>query len=165
MVKSDFEGASGAPYLPAPGEGKRGADGHIAYLLRQASAAVRHRLEQGFSHSGVTLPQFTVMTMLKAYPGISGADLARLTLLTPQTINVIVANLLRSGAIARQSSDRDRRALIVSLTASGEELLAKCREIADGIEARLVANLADEDEAAIRRWLAGLVQAKNPDQG
>ena len=46
--------------------------------------------------SGMTLPQFSVLTMLAAYPGASGAALARLellTLLTPQTMSVIVANL------------------------------------------------------------------------
>jgi len=32
--------------VPAPGEGKRGEAGYLSYLLRQAAAAVRLRLER-----------------------------------------------------------------------------------------------------------------------
>ena len=39
--------------------------------------------------------------MLKAYPGLSGADLARVALLTPQTVGVIIRNLERDGAIRK----------------------------------------------------------------
>ncbi|WP_217272037.1 MarR family winged helix-turn-helix transcriptional regulator [Sphingopyxis sp. BSNA05] len=102
--------------IPAIGEGKRGTDGHIAYLLRQASAAVRQRLEQGFAAHKITLPQFTLLTMLKAYPGLSGAELARLAMLTPQTVNVITANLLKRGAIQRVRSGEDKRIFVLSLT-------------------------------------------------
>jgi DNA-binding MarR family transcriptional regulator len=45
---------------------------------------------------GVTLPQFSVLTMLAAYPDASGAELARLSLLTPQTMSVIIGNLERA---------------------------------------------------------------------
>ena len=90
------------PSIPEPGQGKRGEEGYLGYLLRQASAAQRLRMERAMADVGVTLPQFLVLTMLRAYPGISNADLARLTMLTPQTVSVIVTNLERSGAITRR---------------------------------------------------------------
>lgn len=139
--------------IPAPGEAKRGEQGHIAYLLRQASAAVRQRLEQGFADRAMTLPQFTILTMLKAYPGLSGAELARISLLTPQTVNVITANLLKRGAIARGRSAEDKRIFVLSLTPAGAEDLAFCRAIADRIEQELLHGLSGADEAVIRRWL------------
>ena len=80
---------------PPPGEGKRGEQGHLAYLLRQAQAAARLTMERALAELGVTTPQFVVLTMLKAYPGLSGADLARVALLTPQTVGVIIRNLER----------------------------------------------------------------------
>ena len=82
-----------SPSIPEPGQGKRGEEGYLGYLLRQASAAQRLRMERAMADVDVTLPQFLVLTMLRAYPGISNADLARLTMLTPQTVSVIVANL------------------------------------------------------------------------
>jgi hypothetical protein len=71
--------------VPAPGEGKRGEQGYLGYLLRQAHAAVRLKMERTLADLGVTSPQFAVLTMLNAYPGLSGADVARLTFLTPST--------------------------------------------------------------------------------
>ena len=70
-----------APTVPArpplPGQGKRGEGGHLAYLLRQAQAAARLSLERALTSTGLTHPQFVVLTMLNAYPGLSGADCAR----------------------------------------------------------------------------------------
>lgn len=62
----------GVVRVPAPGEGKRGEDGYLGYLLRQAHAAVRLTMERTLADLGVTSPQFAVLTMLKAYPGLSG---------------------------------------------------------------------------------------------
>ncbi|MGC2778930.1 MAG: MarR family transcriptional regulator, partial [Bradyrhizobium sp.] len=50
---------------PSPGEGKRGEDGYLAYLLRQAQAAVRLSLDRALTSTGLTHPQFVVLTMLK----------------------------------------------------------------------------------------------------
>lgn len=86
---------------PPPGHGKRGEQGHIAYLLRQAQAATRLTLERALADLGITPPQFAVLTMLRAYPGLSGAELARVALLTPQTVGVIIRNLERGGAIRK----------------------------------------------------------------
>jgi hypothetical protein len=54
---------------PPPGQGKRGEQGYLAYLLRQAQAATRLGMERALADLGVTSPQFVVLTMLKAYPG------------------------------------------------------------------------------------------------
>jgi len=78
---------------PPPGQGKRGESGYLGYLLRQAQAASRLSLERALADLGATPPQFVVLTMLKAYPGLSGADLARVAILTPQTVSVIIRNL------------------------------------------------------------------------
>jgi len=61
----------GAVHVPAPGEGKRGEQGYLGYLLRQAHAAVRLTMERTLADLGVTPPQFAVLTMLNAYPGLS----------------------------------------------------------------------------------------------
>ena len=81
------------PRVPRPGEGKRGEAGHLGYLLRQAGAAVRLKLERTLADLEVTPPQFAILTMLVAYPGISNAEIARLAYLTPQTVSAIVGNL------------------------------------------------------------------------
>jgi DNA-binding MarR family transcriptional regulator len=146
---------------PPPGLGKRGESGHLGYLLRQAQAATRLTLERALADLEVTPPQFAVMTMLRAYPGLSGADLARVALLTPQTVGVIIRNLERDGAIRKMPHPVHGRMLQWNLTPHGETLLDRCRRHVDTVERRLAAGLDARAEATIRRWLARIATDLN----
>ena len=139
---------------PPPGEGKRGEQGYLAYLLRQAQAATRLSMERSLADLGVTTPQFVVLTMLKAYPGLSGADLARVAMLTPQTVGVIIRNLERDGAIRKTPHPVRGRVLQWTVTRRGAALLDRCRRHAQAVERRLAAGLSAQAQRTIRRWLA-----------
>ncbi len=139
--------------IPEAGEGKRGEDGHLGYLLRQANVAFRARLERALADTSITQPQFTVMTMVAAYPGCSGADLARLTLLTAQTVTVIVSNLKRDGLIQAEAHPVHGRVQQLSLTDRGEKMLRACKAIVRQLERDLSAGFSAEEEALVRRWL------------
>ncbi len=149
---------SSGQYLPAPGEGKRGEEGYLGYLLRQAAGASRLRLERALADIGVTAPQFLVLTMIKAYPKASGADLARITQLTPQTVSVIIANLRKTGALVSRKHAVHGRIVELDLSDHGEELLAQARQRAHGLEAEMAAGLTAEEAQVVRRWLAGLAR-------
>jgi DNA-binding MarR family transcriptional regulator len=139
---------------PPPGQGKRGEQGHLGYLLRQAQAATRLTIERALADLGVTPPQFVLLTMLRAYPGLSGADLARVALLTPQTVGVIIRNLERDGAIEKSPHPVHGRMLQWTLTRPGLALLGKCRRRVMAVERRLARGLSPAAQVAIRRWLS-----------
>ena len=139
---------------PPPGKGKRGEQGHLAYMLRQAQAAARLTLERQLADLGVTPPQFAVLTMLQAYPGLSGADLARVALLTPQTVGVIIRNLERDGAIKKTPHPVHGRVLQWMLTRRGGTLLDQCRRPVRALDRRLIAGLGAKAQATVRRWLS-----------
>ena len=139
---------------PPPGQGKRGEAGHLGYLLRQAQAASRLAMERALDPLGVTPPQFVVLTMLRAYPGLSGADLARVALLTPQTVGVIIRNLERDGAIGKSPHPVHGRMLQWTLTRRGGALLRSCRRHVMALERRLTAGLNAKTKASVRRWLS-----------
>jgi len=92
--------------------------------------------------------------MLNAYPGLSGADVARVALLTPQTVGVIIGNLERDGAIKKTPHPVHGRVLQWALTPHGSDLLDKCRRRVNAVERRLVAGLGANAEIIIRRWLS-----------
>jgi DNA-binding MarR family transcriptional regulator len=147
--------------LPVPGEGKRGEAGYLGYLLRQAAAAYRHRVERVLADLAVTPPQFSVLTMIAAYPGISNADLARLALLTPQTVSLIVANLEKAGSVARRPHAIHGRVQHLDLTETGQALLAAARTRVHGVEAEMTRGLSPDDERAVRHWLVGVATAES----
>ncbi|WP_296738868.1 MarR family transcriptional regulator [Mesorhizobium sp.] len=145
--------------IPAPGEGKRGEEGYLGYLLRQAAGAYRLRVERALGEFGVTQPQFATLTMLSAYPGISNADLARLAMLTPQTVSVIVANLEKAGSLVRKPHAVHGRIQHLDLSEGGRALLKKCRERVHKLERELTGGLSATEERAVRRWLVGVATA------
>jgi DNA-binding MarR family transcriptional regulator len=144
--------------IPRPGEGKRGPEGHLGYLLRQASVSLRGAMDRVLVEQGITTPQFSVLTMIAAYPGASGADLARLTFLTPQTINVIVRNLERDGAIAKTAHATHGRILRLSATPKGQALLKRCRARVAELEAELAGLLGRDEERVVRHWLSSVAE-------
>lgn len=140
--------------IPRLGEGKRGEQGHLGYLLRQASVALRARMDRALGDLGVTPPQFAVMTMLDAYPSLSNADLARLSLLTPQTVSVIVGNLKKTGAIESRAHRVHGRIQELFLTPAGRALLGRCKSRVAKVELAMIEGLPKAEEEIIRRWLA-----------
>jgi DNA-binding MarR family transcriptional regulator len=94
--------------------------------------------------------------MLKAYPGLSGADLARVALLTPQTVGVIIRNLERDRAIRKDPHPVHGRVLQWTLTRRGGAQLDKCRRRVNALERRLLAGLGAKAQATVRRWLSDI---------
>lgn len=144
--------------VPKPGEAKRGAEGHIGYLLRQGQHAMRQAQEGALADLELTQPQFTIMTLIRAYPGIAAADIARLALLTPQTVAVIMRNLVRDGWVARHADPIHGRKLKLALTDGGKALLKKAQRRADRLEKKMVEGLNKKEERIIREWLVGLAR-------
>lgn len=156
MVKADFSAS-----LPEAGEGKRGEGGYLGYLLRQAANAYRYRVEQALGDLQLTQPQFAVMTMLGAYPGHSSADLARLALLTPQTMSVIVANLMKMGLVDRRAHHVHGRIQKLVLTSRGGDVLKAAKSRVYGLEGDMLDALSKEEEAVIKNWLVKVASRRS----
>lgn len=147
--------------IPEVGEGKRGEDGYLGYLLRQAAAVARQAMEHTLADLGVTAPQFLVLTLVKAYPGHAAAEIARLAYVTPQTMTVIVRNLERDGLVRRTPPERGR-AIGLTLTEAGVALLAQCRIRTAELERTMSAGLSADEDAVIRRWLVQVARLRPP---
>ncbi len=155
-MKNNTQNAS----IPEVGEGKRGEQGHLGYLLRQAGNAFRGNMEVALQSSSLTSPQFLVLTMVEAYPGASNADLARLTMLTPQTVSVIVANLEKSGDILRRPHSLHGRIVHLDMTAQGRQNLVHAKQCLQGFERDLAAGFEEAEIAVIKRWLVAVAKQK-----
>ncbi len=148
----DAESAAAAR-IPEVGEGKRGEAGYFGYLLRQAANAQRRRMDRILAAVGLTHPQFLVMTMIRAYPGCSNADIARLAMLTPQTVHAIISTLSLKGLAARRPDVAHGRILNIALTDAGVALLEAGRSRALTLESVLQGTLSAREARVVRRWL------------
>lgn len=111
-------------------------------------------MDRALSATGVTPPQFSVLTMIVNYPGISGADLARLTMLTPPSVTVIVANLRKAEAVYALPHPVHGRIQQLFPTERGKVLLDDCGKRVAKLEDRLGANLTRGELSVVTRWLS-----------
>ncbi len=120
-------------------------------LLRAKSAAVRT--------VGLTLPQYVALAELAEQPGITGAELARACLVSPQAMMVVLKAMEEQGLVERTPHPRHRTVLEIHLTGVGREALAAARKEAEPIEQRMAGALSREEVEALRGLLWRCIEA------
>lgn len=132
----------------------------LGYLLRQAAAAHRLKMDRALADLGITPPQLLIMTLISINPGSSNADVARLASLTTPTVTVILKNLAARDLFFMTSHRIDKRIKLLKLSENGEIILAECRKRAAVVEEELEAKLASADINVIRTWLQSAANAE-----
>uniref|UniRef100_A0A1S7LC76 Transcriptional regulator, MarR family n=1 Tax=Magnetococcus massalia (strain MO-1) TaxID=451514 RepID=A0A1S7LC76_MAGMO len=95
----------------------------VGYTLKQAQHALRKLLDQRLKPYGLTVPQVTVLNVISREPGASNARLARLSFITPQSMQGVLVNLERKGLIQRSPDPEHGRIRQTTLTEEGVVLL------------------------------------------
>lgn len=130
----------------------RGSGRSLLYVIKQLELAVRASLDEIVRSAGVTALQYTALTVLDHHDGLSLAQLARDSFVTPQAAADLVANLERRDLVRRDRNPVDRREVVVSLTAHGRHLLADRAVAVQELERQMIESL-DEGEARLFRSL------------
>jgi DNA-binding MarR family transcriptional regulator len=124
--------------------------GHLVKSLEQELSGAKDAVLRPL---GLTVPQYQALLVIASDPGISGAELARRCLVTPQTMTTVLGNLTAKGLISRRSVPGQGRAMETSITASGRKLLGRADKRALEVEDQLGAALTARDQAAFRKML------------
>lgn len=125
----------------------------LLYVVKRLELAIRARLDDMLKGSGVTTVQYTALTVLAHRDGISIAQLARDSFVTPQAMADMLRALESREMIRREPNPRSRRELLVHLTDTGRELLRTYADAAAELEERMLAGLGDAEVAAFRKAL------------
>jgi len=80
---------------PLIGQRYRGVEGRSGFLLRQAWQELRAAMELALREHRLTPAQYGALSVLARDPGLSGADLARATDISAQSMNGVLASLER----------------------------------------------------------------------
>ena len=136
----------------------------LMYLVKRLEMAERARMEELLRPHGVTLHQYTALSILERRQGLSSAQLARRHFVTPQAMNQMVATMERDGLIERRPDPANRKILRAWLTEHGTRVLRDCHELVDELEARMLAGLtgrqAGDLQRSLERCLAALSELR-----
>ena len=129
-------------------------DGLAGYKVRRAHNRMMADLVPTLAPLGLRPVLFAMLAVIRANPGIIQMGLG--TELGIQRANLVplINELTGAGLIERNTSPRDRRALVLNLTGKGEELLDKAAGLIADHEERMLVRLS----AAERNRLLDLLE-------
>ncbi len=130
--------------------GARGQNQRLTYLVKRVEMAERARMEEVLRPLGVTLHQYTALSILERREGLSSAQLARRHFVSPQAMNQMVMAMERDRLIERRPDAVNRKVLRAWLTAHGRQVLRSCHELVDILEDQMLAALTSEQAAVFR---------------
>jgi DNA-binding MarR family transcriptional regulator len=129
----------------------------ISYLVVRHDRALRREIGELVAPHALTVPQYTALSILRDRAGLSNAQLARRTYVTPQSMNEVIAKLERDGLVARSPAANHGRVLEMTLTPAGHEVLQRCEDAVTEMESRMLADLDDDARAQLLKALKDCV--------
>ncbi|QGA40699.1 MarR family transcriptional regulator [Burkholderia glumae] len=129
----------------------------LTYLIGQLDRIVSRRLTEVLAAHGLTLPQFTALSVLNGRGRSSNAQLAERSFITPQSANEVVKTMESNGWVTREPDPANRRIVLLLLTPAGKALLKRCNESVDQIERSMLGEIS-ADEPVLRALLHGCVK-------
>ena len=125
-----------------------------AQMMKRMLIHLRGQMDEQLRPEGVTTAQLHVLKTVRERPGASGAQLARLCYVTPQSAQALLKGLVDGGWITRSKDRVNDRILIAKLTPSGEQLLETAEKLARVIEKKVWQGVSIEKVTALNEVLA-----------
>ena len=129
------------------------AEPRLSYAIGRLDRVLRRRLSAAVEPAGLTLPAYTALSVLRTQDGLSNAQLARRSLITPQAMSEVLAVLVDKGYVRRRAAPGNGRVIRIELSAAGSRALERGDRAADEVEREMLRGLDAREAAALRRAL------------
>jgi DNA-binding MarR family transcriptional regulator len=125
----------------------------LTSIVASLDRLLRRHMAEALAPLGLTLAQFTALSVLDACGKLSNAQLAQRSFITPQSANEVVSLMASREWITREPDPNHGRIVLLQLTDEGRRVLAQCEVVAKEIDTRMRAGMSREDAAAAQRHL------------
>lgn len=127
-----------------------GLEPRLSYMVARLDRLLRSRLGDALVEFDLSVPQYTVLSVLRRRSGLSNAQLARRSYVTPQAMHQILTSLESKGLVERETSADHGQVRLAALTSSGMRILDECAPVVDALEAEVFAGLSASDRQTLR---------------
>ena len=125
----------------------------VSYLVGTLDRVLRRRLGDALEPHGLSLPEYTTLSVLHFRSGLSNAQLARRSLITPQAMNEVLRRLERRGLVRRRADPGHGRVRPAALTAAGTALLGAADASVDAVERAMLGGAGAANGESLRAQL------------
>ncbi|AEH07963.1 MULTISPECIES: MarR family winged helix-turn-helix transcriptional regulator [Protofrankia] len=137
----------------------------LGHSIKRAEQALIREKTRALRDVGLSVPQYTVLLTLADSPGLSGAQLARRCMVTPQSMASLLLTLEAKGLVVREQSDVHAKVFQCRLTPSGRTLLHRADTVALAVEQRLTAVFTPAESEEFRSLLERTVAILDDETG
>lgn len=138
----------------------------VAYLIGRLDRALRKHIGDVVRPLGLTMQQYTALSVLARRSPLSNAQLADRSLVSPQAANEMVKLMERKGLVERCPDPHHGRIIQIDMTPEGRRLLAECDEAVIALENCLMETMSGQQRVQFQKHLkeglkalgAGLVE-------
>lgn len=138
------------PQLPQP---------RLSYVIARLERILHQRIAKSIEPFGLNVSQYTALSLLGRRSGLSNAQLARRTYITPQAMNQVLEQLSQAGLIERHPHATHGRILTTELTEAGKAVLCCCDAAVDNVEREMLADVNGEEQNHLLHTLLTCVRA------
>lgn len=131
----------------------------LSYVIARLDRVLRRRLSAAVEPAGLTLPAYTALSVLRAQDGLSNAQLARRSLVTPQSMSEVLTLLVDLGYVHRLAEPGHGRIIRTEITDAGSQALERCDLAVDAVEQKMLGDLDADEAARLRDALIGCGRA------
>ena len=147
---------------PAPGNARRAAAGparpRVSYLIGRLDRALRRRLGEALTPGGLSISQYTVLSVLQTRGELSNAQLASRAFITPQAMNEVVQSLEALKLVTRRQDPSHGRIVQLTLTSRGLATLRECDTAVRTLEQSMLARLSEPERETLSTALNACIQ-------
>jgi DNA-binding MarR family transcriptional regulator len=122
----------------------------LSYVVGRLERVLRRRITAAVEPAGLTLPAYTALSVLRAQDGLSNAQLARRSLVTPQSMSEVLALLVNHGYVRRRAEPGHGRVIRNELTKAGGRALDRCDRAGDDVEREMLGDLDADEVTGLR---------------
>ena len=131
----------------------------LAYLVGRLDHVLNQRLRDAVAPAGLSVPQYTALSVFRAHGSLSNAQLATRTMISPQSANEMVKQMEAKGWIARTPDPAHGRIIQIGLTEAGQAVLAECDARVAEVERTMFPELDEAGRSLLQAQLRGAVRA------
>ena len=126
---------------------------NICCLIFQLEHSLVREIMDSLADVGITALQLEVLADLAMEPGLSTADLARYTHVTPQNMSLAVSHLLKKGLVVRRADETNARIHRLEVTKRGRALFDRADALSRKVEKRVFGHLSASQQKSLRQTL------------
>jgi DNA-binding MarR family transcriptional regulator len=121
----------------------------LVYVIGRLDHGIRREMRRMLGEWDLSVPEFTAMSILMRRPGLSNAQLARRTMVAPQSMIEILASLEARSLVHRSVDPNHGRILKSELTQPGERLIAAAQVVVEEVQDELLEGVSKEDREVV----------------